>query len=57
MDFVSDFTDNPSLESLEEALTTVVDLSEEDEYIEIAEDSAALAAAEILIASLTKPAP
>jgi len=56
MDFVGDFTDNPSLESLEEALATVIEQGEE-EYIEVDEASAALAAAEILAAKLAKPAP
>jgi hypothetical protein len=56
MDFVSDFTDNPSLDSLEEALTTVVELGEDGEYIEVDEASAALAAAEIVAAVLQKPA-
>ena len=55
MDFAGDFTDNPSLESLEEALTTVVNLGDEGEYIETDEASAALAAAEILAATLEKP--
>lgn len=57
MDFVGDFTDNPSLESLEEALSTVIEQGEEEEYIEVDEASAALAAAEILAATLAKPAP
>jgi hypothetical protein len=56
MDFVGDFTDNPSLESLEEALSTVIEQGEEGEYIEVDEASAALAAAEILAATLAKPA-
>jgi hypothetical protein len=55
MDFVGDFTDNPSLESLEEALATVVDLGDEGQYIEVDEASAALAAAEIVAATLKKP--
>lgn len=55
MDFVGDFTDKPSLKSLEEALATVVDLGEEGDYIEADEASAALAAAEIVAAILKKP--
>ncbi|TDN39251.1 DUF4259 domain-containing protein [Hymenobacter sp. UV11] len=55
MDFVADFIDNPSLESLEEPLTTVMSLSEEEEYIEVDEAGAALAAAEIVAAILAKP--
>jgi len=57
LDFTDDFTDNPSTESLEEALAVVVELGEENEYIEVDEASAALAAAEILAAKLGKPAP
>ncbi|WP_083325981.1 DUF4259 domain-containing protein [Hymenobacter coccineus] len=57
MDFVGDFIDSPSLESIEDALTTVVDLGEEGEYIEVDEASVALAAAEMVAASFTKPAP
>jgi riboflavin biosynthesis pyrimidine reductase len=56
MDFVGDFIDNPSLESLVEVLTTVVDLGKDGEYIEVDEASAALAAAEIIAAVLKKPA-
>ena len=56
MDFVGDFTDNPSSESLEEALSTVIEQGKEGEYIEVDEASAALAAAEILAAALAKPA-
>lgn len=57
MDFVGDFTDAPSAESLQEALATVIELGEENEYIEVDEASAALAAAEIVAAKLGKPAP
>ncbi len=57
MDFVDDFTDSSSLESLEEALSTVIEQGEEREYIEVDEACAALAAAEILAAKLAKPGP
>lgn len=57
MDFVGDFTDNPTLENLEETLSIVIEQGEEEEYADIEEASAALAAAEILAAILTKPAP
>jgi hypothetical protein len=57
MDFVGDFTANPSSESLEEAFTTVIEQGEDEEYMEVDEASAALAAAEIIAATLAKPAP
>ena len=57
LDFVGDFTDNPSSESLEEALTTVIEQGEDEEYIEVDEASTALAAAEIIAATLAKPSP
>ena len=57
MDFVGGFTANPSLKSLDEALATVIEQGEEEEYIEVEEACAALAAAEILAATLAKPAP
>ncbi|GAA4498931.1 hypothetical protein GCM10023172_16780 [Hymenobacter ginsengisoli] len=44
MDFVGDFTDNPSLAMIEGALSTVVELGAEEEYIEADEASVALAA-------------
>ncbi|MEJ7663537.1 MAG: DUF4259 domain-containing protein [Hymenobacter sp.] len=56
MDFVGDFTDEPTLETIEHALTVVVDVGEEGEYIEVDEASAALAAAEMVAALLKKPA-
>ncbi|MVN75693.1 DUF4259 domain-containing protein [Hymenobacter sp. HMF4947] len=57
LDFVGAFTTTPSVENLAAALTTVINLGAEGEYIEVEEASAALAAAEILATVLGKPAP
>ena len=57
MDFAVDFTEKPLLESLQEAFATVIGLGQENEYMEVDEASAALAAAEILATKLGKPAP
>ncbi|WP_375417984.1 DUF4259 domain-containing protein [uncultured Hymenobacter sp.] len=55
LDFTDEFLENPSDAALVEALTLVAELSEESEYIESGEASTALAAAEIIAATVGKP--
>jgi hypothetical protein len=59
MDFAEEFLENPTVDALEEALLIANDSSdhlEGEEYLEVDEACAALAAAEVLAASLGKPA-
>lgn len=52
MDFVGDFMESPSIDTIKEALRLVIEAGAEEEYIETDEASAALAAAEIVAATL-----
>jgi len=59
MDFAEKFLENPTVDVLEEALLIANESSdhlEGEEYLEVDEACAALAAAEVLAASLGKPA-
>jgi hypothetical protein len=59
MDFEEEFLENPTVDTLEEALLIASDSPEhleEEEYLEVDEACAALVAAEILAASMRKPA-
>lgn len=54
MDFVGDFMESPAIDTIKEALLLVIEAGAEEEYIETDEASAALAAAEIVAATLGK---
>ncbi|MFC6223240.1 DUF4259 domain-containing protein [Hymenobacter artigasi] len=56
MDFVGEFIESPSLDVINEALSVVIEAGAEEEYIEVDEASAALAAAEIVAAALGQAA-
>ena len=56
-DFLDEFRDLPTDAMLLEALMAVVEAGEEQTYIEAEEASAALAAAEVVAASLARPSP
>ena len=56
-DFLNEFRDMPTDAVILEALTAVVEAGAEETYIEADEASAALAAAEVVAASLAKPSP
>ena len=56
-DFLDEFRDLPTDAMLLEALMAVVEAGEEETYIEAEEASAALAAAEVVAASLARPSP
>ena len=51
MDFVGDFLESPTETALSDALAIVIDASAEEQYIEVEEASAALAAAEMVAAA------
>ncbi|MBU6121846.1 DUF4259 domain-containing protein [Hymenobacter siberiensis] len=56
MDFVGEFIESPNLDVINEALSVVIEAGAEEEYIEVDEASAALAAAEIVAAALGQAA-
>ena len=56
MDFVGEFIETPNLDVIKEALSFVIEAGAEEEYIEVDEASAALAAAEIVAAALGQAA-
>ena len=51
MDFVGDFLESPTEVALSDALAIVIDAGADEEYIEVDEASAALAAAEMVAAA------
>ena len=56
MDFVGDFLESLTEVSISDSLSFVIDASAEEEYIEVDEASAALAAAEIVAAIIGRAA-
>ena len=56
MDFVGDFLESPTEVSISDSLSFVIDARAEEEYIEVDEASAALAAAEIVAAIIGRAA-
>jgi hypothetical protein len=57
LDFADEFLENPTDAALVEVLNLVVELGEKSEYIESGEAGAALAAAEIIAATVGRPSP
>lgn len=56
LDFLAGFRQSPSEVALVEALTIVVEMGEDEEYIDADEASAALVAAELVAAARLRPA-
>jgi hypothetical protein len=57
LDFLAEFRQSPSEVALVEALTIVVEMGEDEEYIDADEAGAALVAAELVAAARQRPAP
>lgn len=57
LDFLAEFRQSPSEVALVEALTIVVEMGEDEEYIDADEAGAALVAAELVAAARQRPSP
>ena len=57
MDFIGDFIESPNIDGIKAALIIIIDAAADEEYIETDEASIALAAAEVIAATLGQASP